>query len=57
MTDPVPPARPAPSDRPSRAGRGRRRKPALDSRIAASGLAFCGAFGMVLGMALGQAPT
>lgn len=57
MTDPVPPGRSVPSARPSRAGRGRRRKAAPDSRIAASGLAFCATFGMVLGMALGQAPT
>ena len=42
-TDPVP--------------RGHRPKPARDSRLAASGLAFCAVAGMVLGMTLGQSPT
>lgn len=34
----------------------RRPKAALDSRIAASGLAACAALGMVVGMALGRPP-
>jgi hypothetical protein len=35
----------------------RRRKPALDSRIAATGLAACATLGLVIGMTSGQAPT
>ena len=57
MTEPIPPRGPAPSARPPRTGRGRRPKAAVDSRIAASGIAACAALGMVLGMGLGQVAT
>ena len=57
MTEPIPPRGPAPSARPPQTGQGRRRKAAVDSRIAASGIAACAALGMVLGMGLGQVAT